>query len=122
MQSNIPFSDSYDYYNRGTEANKRFSHKLDIDEKNLDQVWNKMLKISDEITNEQFPYDNLPQQQNSNSVIRTILDETNFDGLQQIPHQLLKHLPGYDKNLFFISSYFERNQRRSESGIDAGMG
>lgn len=33
MQSNIPFSDSYDYYNRGTEANKRFSHKLDIDEK-----------------------------------------------------------------------------------------
>mgnify|MGYP006946907852 FL=1 len=100
MQSNIPFSDSYDYYNRGTEANKRFSHKLDIDEKNLDQVWNKMLKISDEITNEQFPYDNLPQQQNSNSVIRTILDETNFDGLQQIPHQLLKHLPGYDKNLF----------------------
>ena len=52
MQSNIPFSDSYDYYNRGTEANKRFSHKLDIDEKNLDQVWNKMLKISDEITNE----------------------------------------------------------------------
>lgn len=80
-----------------------------------------MLKISDEITNEQFPYDNLPQQQNSNSVIRTILDETNFDGLQQIPHQLLKHLPGYDK-IFFISSYFERNQRRSESGIDAGMG
>lgn len=23
MQSNIPFSDSYDYYNRGTEANKK---------------------------------------------------------------------------------------------------
>lgn len=70
-----------------------------------------MLKISDEITNEQFPYDNLPQQQNSNSVIRTILDETNFDGLQQIPHQLLKHLPGYDKNLFHILVFRKKSKK-----------
>lgn len=102
MQTNKPFKQSYDYYSPGTESYKRFSHKLDIDEKKLDEIWNEMSKVSNKINQGQYPYDNIPQQQNSNSVIRTILDETKFDGIKQMPDFMLKHLPGYDKNLFSL--------------------
>lgn len=94
IENNIPVSQSKDAYN-GT---RRFMKKLDVKEDSVETVWKKMSEVANVIDKSHIDYDNFGgKSYNSNSVIRTVLEESNIKFI--LPGVEEKDVPGWENNL-----------------------
>lgn len=102
VQKDIPLEQSHDKYEDYSNPSTRYSKKLDIPDTELDNTWEKMLKSSEKIDNLGIRYRNPngdEKVQNSNSTIRTILEENNLKYDNYVPEEVRSRIPGYETDL-----------------------
>ncbi|KAF0110450.1 MAG: hypothetical protein FD149_2653 [Rhodospirillaceae bacterium] len=82
VQADIPLSESKDKYGDGETPETRHAIKLDLGGRNPKEVWREMTEKATEIGHAGIEYDTVPHistPQNSNSVVRTVLDAAGID-------------------------------------------
>ncbi|MFV0625985.1 MAG: hypothetical protein ACK5N8_01370 [Alphaproteobacteria bacterium] len=101
-QRDTNLNTSYDKYEKNSNFKTRYHKKLNISEDKLEQEWNKMNKIAKIVEYGNIRYQNPIKEpiQNSNSVIRTVLEEAGYDYKRALPNEVKDKVPGYETNLF----------------------
>lgn len=103
VQRDMPLEYSRDKYEDYSGPETRRAKKLDIPDNELDNTWGKMIKSSEKIDNLGIRYHNPGDEkenvQNSNSTIRTILEEYNLKYNDYIPDEVRDNIPGFETNL-----------------------
>lgn len=86
VEVDILLKDSTDSYKPGETLISRHSTRIDLPPgKDAATVWSEMIKVAEKIRQGNYDYDLL---QNSNTVIRTVLDGSNFDADILLPKYL----------------------------------
>lgn len=102
MQKDIRREVSRDAYGKDTEPSSRHSKKLNIPAGREKEYWDNFNKSATKIDNLGIDYKNtvdMKNIQNSNSTIRTILQENGFVPERNIPEQARKSIPGFETDL-----------------------
>lgn len=102
VEKSVPRNQSRDKYDKKTGPDTRYSTRINIPEGKEQEYWEKFNKSATKLDNLGIEYRNTVDMkgiQNSNSTIRTILQENGFMPEENIPQEVKKSIPGFETNL-----------------------